>query len=99
MGAVALTDHGNMFGAIQFYKACQGAGVGAILGCEVNVARPRAGSPSGRGVDDALDHLVLIAGSEEGYGNLVRIVSAGHVEPTSPAGPSVDLDTVARHKK
>ncbi|MEJ7728327.1 MAG: DNA polymerase III subunit alpha [Polyangiaceae bacterium] len=100
MPAVALTDHGNMFGAIQFYKACQGAGLSPILGCEVNVARRKSNAPAGstRPDDTALEHLVLLASNEEGYRNLIRIVSEGHVSPISEAAPSVTLDTVAAHK-
>ncbi|WP_437900811.1 DNA polymerase III subunit alpha [Sorangium sp. So ce124] len=101
MRAVALTDHGNMFGAIQHYKACKDQGIGAIIGCEVNVARSwgaSAGQVSRSGVDETpVDHLVLLAASEEGYKNLVRIVSQGHVDPASGLAPSVRLDTVAQH--
>ncbi len=93
MRSVALTDHGNMFGAIQHYKACKEVGVGAILGCEVNVAR-RASADAR---DEAIDHLVLLAENAEGYKNLVRIVSEGYVAPASQLAPSVTLDTVARH--
>jgi DNA polymerase-3 subunit alpha len=93
MRAVALTDHGNMFGTIQHYKACKEAGVGAILGCEVNVARKRATSN-----EDAIDHLVLLATSAEGYSNLVRIVSAGHVEPASQLAPSVTFDVIEKNR-
>jgi DNA polymerase-3 subunit alpha len=93
MGAVALTDHGNMFGAIQHYKECKDAGVQAILGCEVNVAR-RASEPArGKAQDDGpVDHLVLLAASEQGYRNLIRLVSMGHVEPKSGAAPSLVLE-------
>src|SRR5580693_9101815 len=69
MRAVALTDHGNMFGAIQLYKASKELGVQAILGCEVNVARQRGAvtmggdppNPPARPAhsDEAVDHLVL----------------------------------------
>ncbi|WP_437282654.1 DNA polymerase III subunit alpha [Sorangium sp. So ce375] len=101
MRAVALTDHGNMFGAIQHYKACKDQGIGAIIGCEVNVARSwgaAAGQMSRSGVDETpVDHLVLLASSEEGYKNLVRIVSKGHVDPASGLAPSVRLDTVAQY--
>jgi DNA polymerase-3 subunit alpha len=97
MKAVALTDHGNMFGAIQHYKACQGAGIQPILGCEVNVARAWS-APGARPGDDAIDHLVLLATSNEGYQNLVRIVSEGHVRPSSSLGPSVTLDVIRQHK-
>jgi DNA polymerase-3 subunit alpha len=99
MKAVALTDHGNMFGAIQLYKTCKDKEVQAILGCEVNVARARAeGERAGRH-DEAVDHLVLIASNEEGYKNLVRVVSMGHVEPASQLAPSVTLDTIAQNSK
>ncbi len=95
MRAVALTDHGNMFGAIQHYKACKDAGVSAILGCEVNVARRRTGP----GAEEAIDHLVLLASSEAGYRSLIRIVSEGHVSPVSSLAPSVSMDTIAAHNK
>ncbi|MDC3957919.1 DNA polymerase III subunit alpha [Polyangium jinanense] len=102
MRAVALTDHGNMFGAIQLYKACKDAQVGAILGCEVNVARPRTARndvPSGKTDDTPVDHLVLLASNLEGYKSLVRIVSEGHVTPMSGAAPSVSLDFIAQNNK
>jgi DNA polymerase III subunit alpha len=98
MRAVALTDHGNMFGAIQLYKTCKDKDVQAILGCEVNVARRRE-DRGGLSRDDAVDHLVLLAENEAGYKNLVRIVSKGHVEPASQLAPSVTLDTVTEHKE
>ncbi len=98
MRAVALTDHGNMFGTIQHYKACKEQGVQAILGCEINVARPRAEGSPGKAGEDPIEHLVLLAASEEGYKNLVRIVSRGHVDPASALAPSVRLDTVAEHR-
>jgi len=97
MKAVALTDHGNMFGAIQHYKACQAVGVQPILGCEINVARAWT-TAGARPSDEAVDHLVLLASSDEGYRNLVRIVSEGHVSPASSLAPSVTLDVVERHK-
>ncbi len=106
MKAVALTDHGNMFGILQHYLACKEQGLSAILGCEVNVARARVGGPPSRGGASAelgedlpVDHLVLLAASEEGYKNLVRVVSAGHLEPVSSRAPSVTLDTIAAHSR
>ncbi|MRG90596.1 DNA polymerase III subunit alpha [Polyangium spumosum] len=102
MRSVALTDHGNMFGAIQLYKTCKDAGVSAILGCEVNVARPRSAeraAPSGKHEDAPVDHLVLLASNLEGYKSLVRIVSEGHVTPASGAAPSVTLDFITQHSK
>ena len=108
MSAVALTDHGNMFGTIQHYLACKDQGLKAVLGCEVNVARTGAGrratapaqnASAELGEDLPVDHLVLLAASEEGYKNLVRIVSAGHLEPLSSRAPSVGFDTVAANSK
>jgi len=95
MPAVAITDHANMFGAIQLYKYAKEFNVKPIVGCEINVARGegRPGAPA------PLDHLLLLAASEEGYHNLVRIVSAGHTHPASEAAPSVRLDKVAAHTK
>ena len=104
MRSVALTDHGNMFGAIQLYKACKEQGVQAILGCEVNVARTRGrdedrpGS-SGGGRDEAVDPLVLHATRERGYRNLINIVSQGHIRPASQLAPSVTLDLVEQHRE
>ena len=92
MRAVAVTDHGNMFGAITFYKAAKEAGVQAILGCELEV--------TGRGGHS--HHLPLLASTLEGYKNLVWLVSRGHVAPdaSGPAGvPCVSLDDVATHSK
>jgi DNA polymerase-3 subunit alpha len=105
MKAVALTDHGNMFGTIQHYLACKDAGVSAILGCEVNVVRDGAKPPPSKsggasadlGEDLPVDHLVLLAGSLDGYKNLVRIVSAGHLEPVSIRGPSMREETIAKN--
>jgi DNA polymerase-3 subunit alpha len=90
MPAVALTDHANMYGAIRHYNACRAAGIQPILGCEVNVART-AGS--------AVDHLVLLAATNQGYKNLIQLVSDGHLAPTSPVAPSISLDQIERHKE
>jgi DNA polymerase-3 subunit alpha len=91
MGAVALTDRANMHAAVRHYRACRAAGITPILGCEVNVARDE-----GRG---AVDHLVLLAASEEGYRNLVRLVSLGHLSPASDVAPSIALSALANHAK
>ncbi|MBW2527061.1 MAG: DNA polymerase III subunit alpha, partial [Deltaproteobacteria bacterium] len=94
MGAIALTDHGNMFGAIHHYRACQKHGIGAVIGCEVDVLREGAGGDAPGSGAGPVDHLVLLAETEQGYRNLLRIVSAGHVRPASPHGPSVTLETI-----
>jgi DNA polymerase-3 subunit alpha len=105
MRAVAMTDLGNMFGAITHYKACKGLGVQPILGCELNVVRdPVAGSRNLIGSSDpradvALDHLVLLAANDAGYKNLLRIVSLGHLEPQSIHAPSVRLESLVGHSE
>jgi DNA polymerase-3 subunit alpha len=95
MKAVAVTDHANMFGTIQLYKYAKEFNLKPIIGCEVNVARTDGRSGSSAPVD----HLVLLAASEEGYRNLVKIVSAGHTHPQSDQAPSVRLDKVAEHAR
>jgi len=92
MPALALTDHGNMFGALQFYNACKGAGVKPILGCEVNLCRDH------RAERGASHHLVLLASSQEGYRNLVRLVSLGWVEGMANGKPRVDFEQLQAHR-
>jgi DNA polymerase-3 subunit alpha len=94
MRAVAMTDHGNMFGALQLYKACKERGIVPVLGCEINVARAVEGRDKKR---MPVDHLVLLARDEEGYRNLIRIVSMGQIEAASDVAPSVPWETVAAH--
>jgi len=96
MKAVAITDHANMFGAVGFYKSCKAAGIQPILGCEVNVARDTGAH--GRAAESApVDHLVLLAATEKGYHNIVRVVSMGQIEPASDVAPSVSLETLAQN--
>jgi DNA polymerase-3 subunit alpha len=78
MPALAITDHGSMFGVIDFYKAAQKAGIKPILGCEVYVApRSMEDKESAQG-DDANYHLVLLAENQTGYKNLLHIVSLAY---------------------
>lgn len=93
MPAVAMTDHGNLFGAIQFYKAAKAHGIKPIIGCEVYV------------VDDLTDrsnrlrhHLILLAENDEGYHNLMRIVSEGYVNGFYYK-PRVDKSVLRRFSK
>jgi DNA-directed DNA polymerase III PolC len=98
--AVALTDHGNMFGAITFYKTCKEAGIKGILGCELNVLHndkkdARKDPNSGHG-----KHLVALAKNEEGYKNLIHLVSMGYVDGKSSDGvPRIDVDLLSQHSK
>lgn len=78
MPAVAITDHGVMFGVIEFYKACKETGIKPIIGCEVYVAPDRFDKTAGSKAP--LNHLVLLAKNNEGYRNLMHIVSAAWLE-------------------
>ncbi|MBQ0058347.1 MAG: PHP domain-containing protein, partial [Lachnospiraceae bacterium] len=81
MSAAAITDHGAMYGCVDFYRAARKAGIKPILGCEVYVA-PGSRFDKENGVvgDDRYHHLVLLAENDVGYHNLMKIVSAGFVE-------------------
>ena len=96
MGSVALTDHGNMFATVALHGACRNADVKPIIGCEVNITPGLRSDPN----DPHLHHLVLLAASQEGYENLVRLVSLGWVEGMTPSGkPRIDFDLLAEHNK
>jgi DNA polymerase-3 subunit alpha len=96
MPAVAVTDHGNLFAAANFFHEATTHGVKPIIGCEVNLAPldSRGRDPSSQGSN----HLVLLAENEEGYRNLIRIVSAGFLGG-SPSDPRVDQNVLAQHSK
>lgn len=79
MDSIAITDHGVMFGAIDFYKACKANGVKPIIGCEVYVA-PRSRLDKDPSIDSKYNHLILLAKNNEGYKNLSKLVSLSFVE-------------------
>ena len=80
MDSAAITDHGVMFGVIDFYKACKAEGINPILGCEVYVAPNSRFDKEVTGGDDRYYHLVLLAENNKGYENLMKIVSRGFTE-------------------
>src|SRR6201982_712993 len=95
MPAGAMPDHGNLFGAIEFYQEAQRAGVKPIIGCEVYVApgshkdRP----PSRR---ESAHHFTLLAENETGYRNLVKLVTAAHLDGFHYA-PRIDQELLSTH--
>ncbi|MBC7173108.1 MAG: PHP domain-containing protein, partial [Polyangiaceae bacterium] len=93
--AIALTDSGNMHGAVQLYNACKGSGVSPILGCEVSLVSGARGDKSQRDPH----HLVLLAASQEGYQNLVRIVSRAWVDGMVDDLPRADFELLEAHGK
>ena len=80
MDSAAITDHGVMFGVIDFYREAKAAGIHPVLGCEVYVAPNSRFDKEASGGEDRYHHLVLLAENNVGYGNLMKIVSKGFVE-------------------
>src|SRR5512134_29673 len=84
MPAVAMTDHGNLFGSVEFYEKAVDSGVKPILGCEVYLASGSRFDKERRERDehgfDAINHLLLLAMNETGYQNLMYLVSKGYLE-------------------
>ena len=91
MTHAAITDHGVMYGVIEFYKACRAAGINPVLGCEVYVAPGSRFDREGGSGDDRYYHLVLLAENNTGYQNLMKIVSRGFTEGFYYK-PRVDLE-------
>lgn len=95
MKSLALTDHGVMYGAIPFYKACKANGIKPIIGCEAYLT---AGSRRERGSrkDQPIYHLILLAKDETGYKNLMKLISIGHLEGQHYK-PRIDMESLAAH--
>src|SRR6202158_1676641 len=97
MPALAITDHGVMYGAIHFYKACKDAGIKPIIGCEVYVA-PRSRLLREGRVDRDPSPLPLLASNHEGYVNLMKLCSKGQMEGMYYK-PRIDKEILAEHSK
>src|SRR5215475_13015680 len=97
MTAMAITEHGNMFSSVLFHDQARKRGINPILGCEVYVApgdrRTKSGTPG-----ETANHLVLLAETNEGYHNLIKLVSAGYTEGFYYK-PRIDKDLLAQHAK
>ena len=93
--SVAITDHGVMYGCVDFYKACKAEGVKPIIGCEVYVA-PRTRFDKVHELDSEARHLVLLCKNEEGYRNLSYMVSRANVEGFY-VKPRIDMDLLREH--
>ena len=96
MDSAAITDHGVMFGVIDFYRAAKEAGIKPILGCEVYVAPGSRFDREFGNQEDRYYHLVLLAENNQGYQNLMKIVSAGFVEGFYYK-PRVDLEVLEKY--
>ncbi len=95
MDSCAITDHGTMYGVIDFYRACIAAGIKPIIGCEVYVA-PRSRLDKQAGTDKEPAHLVLLAENDEGLKNLMLLVSTGFIEGFYYR-PRVDHELLRKH--
>ncbi len=97
MKAMAITDHGNMYGVVKFYKAAKKCGIKPILGCEVYTAPRSRHEKEGR-QDSEPGHLVLLAENQQGYKNLMKIVSIGFVEGFYYK-PRVDMEVLEKYSE
>ncbi len=95
MKAMAITDHGVMYGAIDFYKACKKEGIKPIIGCEVYVA-PRSRLNKEPNIDNRYNHLILLAKNQQGYQNLSKLVSIGFTEGYYYK-PRIDLEVLEKY--
>ena len=95
--ALAITDHGSLYGVVPFYKACREAGIKPIIGCETYVAQRSLHDKETR-VDRDPHHLVLLAQNQTGYQNLMRMISTAHLEGYY-FRPRVDKELMAEHSE
>ncbi len=93
--AVAITDHGNMYGVIEFYKACKAENIKPIIGCEVYVA-PRTRFDKVHRIDSSPYHLVLLCKNQTGYQNLIKLVSKGYLDGFYNK-PRIDRELLKKH--
>ena len=97
MPAIAITDHGNMFGAIEMYKECKKNGIKPIIGCEFYVA-PRSRLDKDGRIDTEPNHLILLAMNNTGYKNLVKLCSIGYTEGFYYK-PRIDLEVLEKYNE
>jgi len=95
MDSVALTDHGVMYGAIEFYKKAKAKGIKPIIGCEIYTAFEKL-SDKRPGIDSRRNHLILLARNEQGYKNLVKLVTIAHLDGFYYK-PRIDEEVLEKH--
>ena len=97
MDSCAITDHGTMFGVVDFYRECKANGIKPVIGCEVYVA-PNSRFDKVHGVDNRYSHLILLAENETGYKNLIYLVSMGCIEGYYYK-PRIDKEILRQHSE
>ena len=98
MDSLAITDHGNMFGAIDFYLGAQKAGIKPIIGCEAYIAPASRMDKAASRIHEASYHLMLLCRDETGYHNLIKLVSIGYLEGFYYR-PRIDKEVLAQYSK
>src|SRR5262245_59576901 len=98
MNALAITDHGNLYGAIEFYRECKAAGINPILGYEAYIASGKRNERDARRRGEAAFHLTLLAQNRAGFQNLIRLASAAFLEGYYYV-PRIDKELLAAHKE
>jgi DNA polymerase-3 subunit alpha len=98
MPALAITDHGNMFGTIEFYQQAYQSGIKPIIGCEVYVAPGSRWEKDSRGISESSYHLILLAKNHIGYKNLIYLVSKGYLEGFYYR-PRIDKELLKTHNE
>ena len=99
MPAVAMTDHGNLYGTIDFYQSCKKAGIKPILGCEIYLAPGSADDKKKILNRKSATHLTLLAETNEGWENLSKLTSIGHLDGMYNGKPRVDREILRNHSK
>ncbi len=98
MDSLAITDHGSMFGAIEFYLEARKAGIKPIIGCEVYVAPKSRFDKNASGIAEAANHLILLVKDESGYQNLMKLVSSAYLEGFYYR-PRIDKEILSQYSK
>ncbi len=97
MSSCAITDHGSMYGVVDFYREAKAQGIHPVIGCEVYVA-PRTRFDKVHGVDNKMSHLILLAENQTGYHNLIKLVSAGYIDGFYYK-PRIDKEILREHSE
>ncbi len=97
MDSCAITDHGSMYGVVDFYREAKSQGIHPVIGCEVYMA-PRSRFDKVHDIDNKTSHLILLAENQMGYKNLIKLVSAGYIDGFYYK-PRIDFEMLKEHSK
>ena len=97
MDSCAITDHGSMYGVVDFYREAKAQGIHPVIGCEVYMA-PRSRFDKVHDIDNKTSHLILLAENQRGYKNLIKLVSAGYIDGFYYK-PRIDFEMLKEHSE